>query len=473
MKNPNEVIGNHKGFTYIALSKKAEADLKAYIDKIEASDAPHRIPDSDNFDTITHSAFGGITNLEIPARITEIGGCAFAKTKDLVHVMIRGAAKLGQDCFNGSAINTIGGLGVTEIGAFCFWHCNNLERLELPRLQSAGNRAIGRCEKLRRVDFTLFKNFGKFIYDCPNLTYINLGEHTYGTTESKFDVTTVQMCPKLETLILPSDVVVEEGACAALRKDMAPNLEIVYSKHSGNTIQLAPKPKGDVVPAPIIEKPTVLVKKFYGFTDESGWSAVARSKLTAEEIYRMASRPPARMTNEYQFSRGGDPEKEMSHFPDLVSIVLPEWVTEIPDWCFSQCYELESVVGSGVKKIGDHAFYCTLNLRNADFPNAVFADRDAFNGAGADTETVFNLPNLQHARSRAFWLTGARELLLPRLQIIEQNAIDENQKLESLDVRRLRNVGFLSVCDNPRLVNIKRPIFAKTNPFGFYRNGGR
>ncbi|MDR1207537.1 MAG: leucine-rich repeat domain-containing protein, partial [Rickettsiales bacterium] len=326
---------SYKDWSFDAKDKSAAAKLRAYIDEINDSG---RIPDSDNAGTITHSAFDGITYLRIPEHITEIGDCAFAKNSDLKAIELPGVTRLGADCFNGAAIEKISADKVADIGNYCFWHCNNLVELALPGLVRAGSRSISKCAKLQRVSLPILAEFSKLIYSCPNLEYANIG----GNSDKllvKFDLDTVQLCPKLQTLVLSSMMpsplrfacseqwIKNKGIESKLSEYMARDIKIIYGQggHNPGKIQDAPsqieqEPAGE-------EKPKIKYK-----IDKNGWIAVCASKKTRAAILRLAE--------SREMLSPGDINTEMSAFTDLISISLPDYVTEIPAFCFAQCYDL-------------------------------------------------------------------------------------------------------------------------------------
>lgn len=451
------MLKRYKDFLFKAKHIQAEIDLCAYIDAIENSARPFAIPDSDNFDTITHSAFDGITYLEIPERITEIGGCAFAKNRDLETIIIRGRARLGQDCFNGSAISKIKMDYVWQIGAFCFWHANNLTSLSMPNVLRANTRAIGRCANLQYLSAQNLTDFGKFIYDCPELTYINLGTNSPDFT-NKFDIATIQKCPKIKNINCGANF--ESGTEHILRENMAPKITIsqIYNNPYTDTTKLAkldaenPVAKQD--PASINSQPN---KKQYEF-EHKGWRIVCTSKKTWIELYKIADAKgqlPA-----------GNLETEMSQFPDIVHVGLPDYIKKIPPFAFAQCYDMRSIKGEGKIEICDHAFYCNNKMQSIQFPNARIAGPDAFNGAG-EKNCWFDMDNLRQAYSRAFWQTGADKLCFPKLKLAQQNAIEENEHLRYLNTGKA-TLQFLSVCSNPQLNDIIST--GRKNEFAFFHN---
>jgi len=477
--NKIKSVREYLGFEYVALTYSAENVLRRYIDAIAKSDMPHAIPESEKFGTINHSAFDGIAYLRVPEHITEIGGCAFAKNKDLEHVIFDGPVRFGQDCFNGCGVRKIQADRAVGAGDYCFWHCNELEKLILPGLLRSGTRSVARCAKLRRAEFPNLVDFGKMIYDCPNLEFANLGGDSYSYAyESRFNFTTIQLCPKLKEVVLSphpgrwrGNPVHYQNTNIGSRyqevwgKNMAPDIRISFGAGNNSNLEKFEEFKnrdGQAVSAQATQ-PAGQQIKFYAIENINGWSAVCNDKGTYEKLLQIALNKgtlPA-----------GNIETEISEFPGLVSIILPYSIKEIPYFGFVQCYDLESVTGKGVRKFGDHAFYCDDKVQLVDAPKATLADKDAFNGCGASVVCTFNVPKLKEIRGRAFWQTGAKELNLPNLKVAAQNAIEENSNLESLNISGMRRIGFLTVCDNPKLKQIAKHPKLVQNEFAFYGNG--
>ena len=225
---------------------------------------------------------------------------------------------------------------------------------------------------------------------------------------------------------------------------MSPNLKI--STGSGNL---------DITELPIInftqESPKYdkfkLTQKLRYTINKDGWIAECTSKKTYDkllDLIKFRKQLPE-----------GDSNTEISQFPDLISIQLPNYIKKIPDFCFSGCDKLKFISGEAVEYIGNHALYCTFNTETVDLPNAKKAEADAFNGCGANVNgTNFILSNLEEVRQLAFWQTGAKKLYLPKLKKVGPNAFEENAYLETI-IAPKAEFGYLSVCFNPKLRELR------------------
>ncbi|MCM1491428.1 MAG: leucine-rich repeat domain-containing protein [Muribaculum sp.] len=56
----------------------------------------------------------------------------------------------------------------------------------------------------------------------------------------------------------------------------------------------------------------------------------------------------------------------------IKDFVVPDWIEEIGDFAFAECFQMESVgIPDSVKKIGECAFYNCKSLKEIKFPNAL------------------------------------------------------------------------------------------------------
>ncbi|MCL2439793.1 MAG: leucine-rich repeat domain-containing protein [Alphaproteobacteria bacterium] len=472
------IPGAYEGWQYMAKTPEAEANLKAYIKKIMASENPHAIPESENFDKISHSAFEGIEYLVVPAYITDIGGCAFAKLEDLKTLIIKGKnVRLGGDCLNGSVVKKFEAPGIVEVGDFCFWECHELEDLCLPSLQVGGTRSVGRCPKLKSFSAPRLHKFDKLIYDCNNLEKANIGgdngyEYDNGAEKNKFDIATIQQCPNLKTLIVSTKANRMFGRYFGpmlLQKELRETLPSDMVVNFGSGKHKAPEryKLTELVPVAAPAKESVIeVGKTHPLEfNENGWIGTCRTEETRNRILELAKSGATELPV-------GNIAAEMSLFPDLMELYLPESVKELGAFSLAQCYTLKNLYGLDTKKIGDHALYCDTAMKTLYMPNVELVDRDALNGTGEKGMDI-NLLKAKEIRSRALWQTGAEVLYLPALEKIEPNGIEENFHLKTLEMPNARKIAPLAVCSNPLLKpeGITLPHGFKPHRLAFYRNG--
>ena len=92
----------------------------------------------------------------------------------------------------------------------------------------------------------------------------------------------------------------------------------------------------------------------------------------------------------------------------IKTVVLPLYVTEIPDGAFENCTNLETVIAYGVTKIGANAFKGCTNLKTFAIDNKVISlGKNAFEGV---KEIMVNAANVEVADSAI--LSGAKRITL-------------------------------------------------------------
>lgn len=107
--------------------------------------------------TVLIRAASKIDNVVVPAGVTEIGEGAF-QNSSIRYINLVDCTTLktiGKNAFNGSSIQTIElNNGLTEIGEYAFYSCQNLTSVKIPSsVTSIAYSAFNYCNRLTNIDF--------------------------------------------------------------------------------------------------------------------------------------------------------------------------------------------------------------------------------------------------------------------------------------------------------------------------------
>lgn len=174
-------------------------------------------------------------------------------------------------------------------------------------------------------------------------------------------------------------------------------------------------------------------------------------------IYRMESREHLDLPLGFRFHAG-----ILANYPALVSVSLPEGMTEMPSDLLSQAKTLQQVsLPSTLQKIGSHALYGCSSLQSIELPSSVcYIGAGAFEGCAALQEvmlpsavtslsaatfrncknlhTVGRLDEMEAVGGSAFYgCKSLKQVSLPRVKCIEddtfyESGLEEIQLSESL-----------------------------------------
>ena len=185
---------------------------------------------NDKIGDVAFSGCSGLTNLNLPAGITEIGpyafyGCsgltslnlpvsittisagAFASCSGLTSINLpAGITEIGGDAFRGCSGLTSLNLpaGITKIGSSAFYGCSGLTSLNLPAgITSIGSNAFSGCSGLTSLNLPAgITEIGFYAFDgCSGLTSLNLPA---GITS--IDYNAFSGCIGLTSLNLPAGI---------------------------------------------------------------------------------------------------------------------------------------------------------------------------------------------------------------------------------------------------------------------------
>ncbi len=115
----------------------------------------------------------------------------------------------------------------------------------------------------------------------------------------------------------------------------------------------------------------------------------------------------------------------------ITSLVLPETVTEIPDYAFAEHKSLEFIRGDGVTSIGTQVFYESV-LKYAEFPNVTEIGLVSFKMTYSFVAGYF--PKLEVVGARAFQYSAIVSFDGPEVRAINRGSFASCSRLESVNI---------------------------------------
>ena len=273
---------------------------------------------------IGRSAFSGctgLTSIDIPSSVTSIGSNAFSYCTGLTSITIPSSVtSIGDDAFYGctglTSINIPS--SVTRIGAYAFSGCSGLTSLVIPEsVTSIGIAAFNHCENLTSVNIpskvTVIEQ--NTFFGCSSLSSITIPENVKSIGYIAFCD-----CSNLNSITIPKSVALIDlrafDRCSGLTSIVVEDGNTEYDSRGGCNA--------------IIEKAS------------NSLIRGCKNTVIPESVQHISS---------YAF--GG--------CSGLTSITIPESVTDIGSNAFYKCTDLTSIsIPSSVTRIDWSAFdYCT------------------------------------------------------------------------------------------------------------------
>ena len=301
----------------------------------------------------------GITKLNLPDSIIEIGNSAF-----------RGCSKLAE-------INLPA--GVTEIGSNCFDGCESLKKIDIPDgVKSIGNYAFDGCKELREVvisDSVTEIDYGAFS-NCEKLEKVTLPKNLTAINSDLF-----RNCYSLGNVVIPVGVtVIGEGAfanCTSLESVNIPeSVKKIYNEAFIDCVSL----KSMDLPSGLVSLGRWALSGTALYNNKTNWqdgvlyvgSALIEADCLASNAYTVKT--GTRLIADYAFSECGA----------LKSVVLPEGLLSIGREAFDSCTMLASInIPDSVISVGGDAFYNTQIWNSFKWRNnALYIDNALIRAAG-------------------------------------------------------------------------------------------
>ncbi len=398
---------------YVPLSSlnayKSATNWSTYSSKIYADPTTYltfEFDSSTNSYTVT-GCDSIVTEAEIPSiyddgvngvyPVTKIGDSAFFNCSSLTSITIpSGVTNIGDWAFSGCSSLTSIAIpnGVTSIGSQAFSYCTNLTSITIPNsVASIGNFAFGSCPRLTSINVDsnniYYTSIAGVLYNKECTTLIT---YPAGKTATNYDipsgVTNIENwafypCSSLTTMIMkgttPPTLVSTNAISTATKKIYVPSVSLNAYKSATNWSTYESK----------IFAGDHLIYLTFEFDSSTNSYTVTNcdTSATGIEIPSTYEGLPVVGISATAFSGCANlvsvsiPESVTnignSAFygcTSLVSVTIPENVTAIGNFVFSDCTNLESVTFDGTSQletIGSQAFNNCTDLTSITLPSTV------------------------------------------------------------------------------------------------------
>lgn len=407
-----------------------------------------------NLETIPLWGFRGCTSLEtveIPDGVTEIGSSAFRNCRELRKITIpETCQEIGDGAFYGcevlkrleipAAVDVIPyGMcdqctrleevvirGASEIGEYAFSGCRRLKEADLPEgLTSIGYRAFFWCESLEAVTLpTTLVSMGEEAFANSRISEAVLAEGFASLGRSAFDC-----CKNLQRAVIPStlteipgnafyectslaDVEIAEGVTvigeSAFSGCPANNLRIPGTVTSVGEYAL----RGSGIMEAVLPESLVSMGRCAFYNCKDLQKIVIPSTLQQVPMY--AFRGCENVTS--LVIAEGPTSIEADAFSPLAidSLVLPDSITDIDSWAFSNCEKLQSVkLPAKLESLGEYAFLNCQKLTDIVLPETLTEIADYLFAGCYDLSEITLPSGLTRIGEKAFSSTDIREICIP------------------------------------------------------------
>ena len=339
---------------------------------------------------IYSSAFSGcklLTSVVIGESVTSIGNYAFYNCSSLTSVVIgNGVTSIGYDAFRGcsSLTSVVIPEGVTSIGDEAFFGCGSLTSVVIPNsVTSIGKDVFKDCSSLECTIEGGLKYLGNsnnpYIYligfSSNSITSANINQNCKFIGYSVF-----RYCTSLTSVVIPNSVIsIGEDAfyyCSSLTLIEIPDSvtsigeDAFYNCYNLTSV---------VIGESVTEIGSYAFRNCYNLKDIY-YGGTVETWLNISGLYNLMD--------------CGSSFKNLYFNNQLVTeVVIPNTVTVIPPYAFSDCSSLTSVViPNSVTEIGYSAFYNCSSLTSVVIPESVTEIGSyAFSGCSSLTSVV--IPN--------------------------------------------------------------------------------
>lgn len=444
-------------------------------------------------------AFSGCSALRgkliFPEKLSHVGNCAFREC-GIDQVEIKGNTKLGEQCFENSAVKEITGK-ITDVGYAAFSGCLNLTTLELPdKLTQVPDRLFKGCVNLSRIILPQSINAigSEAFASCSSLVSITIPEKvkkigasafescTYlnevsfeGENIERLEEYTFAFCASLENIDLP-DSITFIGDCAFRGSGL------ISFKTPASLESLGER---------VFYQEDYIVRDYYVTDDFIFGTIVSRVTLPQIDTFTISTNTgllefsPLGTFNgssiyKFEVEEGNlfyssvdgllcsfDRKKLIKHIGDIsvVSVDLPYGLEEICERAFyNNSYLYHITLPSTLKTIGDYAFYNCNHLQEIQIPIGVISIGEyAFAGTETNLMELKNLTfasncELKQIGDFAFsYNKGLTSIIIPHsLVSLGESVFAQSKSLISVDFSNssLRGTGIMTFSGCSKLLNI-------------------
>ncbi len=331
------------------------------------------IPDS--VKVIGNAAFyycAGLTDIVLPDGVTSIGSYAFYDCTSLTSINIPdGITEIADYAFHGCKLASILlPSGLKSIGNYAFYGCYNFTSIEIPEgVESIGNNAFDSCRGLDGIDIpdsVITIGNSAFAF-CDGMTSITIGNGVESIGDSAF-----YFCLNVTSLDIPDNVrTIGRGAFEDCRALVHITIGSGVTSIGPGRVSVGGAAFTGCSGIIRIENGVYYVDKWAVDCDTSVTEVVLRADTVgiADEAFSgcaslVSIEIPETVTNIGVGAFNGCYK--------LTDITLPESITVISDSVFCNCTSLASInIPDGVTYIGNSAFYDCYELTSIDIPDGV------------------------------------------------------------------------------------------------------